>query len=181
LCFARISRCITVVIACRDCLQLSERMSVRLCTTLVVSLALSWLYFVFFFAHSSSSPRIFCGLRSSRSRRRIDAAINMLILAFKRLLFQYPTRFFVVVFRTIENKRNADKRNRKLVQPKGLWKPLGEKKSSVIISRRFQKEKKGRKQETRKIENFLRRNFVCEKKSQKRVNQTSWSSPNFNL
>jgi hypothetical protein len=140
LCFARISRCITVVIACRDCLQLSERMSVRLCTTLVVSL---WLYrdciscVFFFFAHSSSSPRIFCGLRSSRSRRRTDGAINMLILAFKRLLFQYPTSFFVVVFRTIENKRNADKRNRKSVQPKGLWKPLGEKKSSVIISRRF--------------------------------------------
>ena len=47
--FARISRCITVVIACRDCLQLSERTSVSVQHWLSLSLSFSWLYFVEFF------------------------------------------------------------------------------------------------------------------------------------
>jgi len=62
LCFARISRCITVVIACRDCLQLSERMSVRLCTTLAVSLSLSRdciSYFFIFFLLFPPPPELF--------------------------------------------------------------------------------------------------------------------------
>lgn len=48
LCFARISRCITVVIACRDCLQLSERMSVCLCTIFSVSLVIVFGVFFLF-------------------------------------------------------------------------------------------------------------------------------------
>ena len=71
--FARISRCITVVIACRDCLQLSERTSVSVQHWLSLSLSFSWLYFVefffFFLAYSSSSLLVdfllFCSSREN--------------------------------------------------------------------------------------------------------------------
>ena len=72
--FARISRCITVVIACRDCLQLSERTSVSVQHWLSLSLSFSWLYFVEFFffyflAYSSSSLLVdfllFCSSREN--------------------------------------------------------------------------------------------------------------------
>jgi hypothetical protein len=209
--FARISRCITVVIACRDCLQLSERMSVCLCTTLAVSLSFILVivfcrvFFFFFFGLFLLLPsrRLFVVLQQPgewRRRRRTDGAINMLIALFKRLLFSiqrfYRLRYYIVHGTLMGKKRNyIYKWNRKSVQPQGLYSLCFSEnvcwKTGLARSPKSHpsssvdggdKREKGRKQETGKTKHKKIENFLRHNATLFQVkHQTSWSSPNFNL